>query len=79
MRRVNKSERVRIALTLNGRKLAAEAEARTLLSDFLRHSLGATGTMSAASTASAAPAPSSSTASRRAPASRSRCRPRAAR
>jgi len=43
MRRRNKSERVRIALTLNGRKLAAEAEARTLLSDFLRHSLGATG------------------------------------
>jgi len=29
---------------LNGRKLAAEAESRTLLSDFLRHSLGATGT-----------------------------------
>jgi len=44
MRRVNKNERVRIALTLNGRKLAAEAEPRTLLSDFLRHSLGATGT-----------------------------------
>jgi len=44
MRRVNRNERVRIALTLNGRKLAAEAEPRTLLSDFLRHSLGATGT-----------------------------------
>jgi len=44
MRRVNKNERVRIALTLNGRKLAAEAEPRTLLSDFLRHALGATGT-----------------------------------
>ena len=31
-------------MTLNGRRLAAEAEPRTLLSDFLRHHLGATGT-----------------------------------
>ena len=44
MRRVNKDQKVRIALTLNGRKLSAETEPRTLLSDFLRHSLGATGT-----------------------------------
>jgi len=44
MRRVNRNERLRIALTLNGRKLAADAEPRTLLSDFLRHGLGATGT-----------------------------------
>ena len=44
MRRVNKGERPRIALTLNGRRLAAEAEPRMLLSDFLRQSLGATGT-----------------------------------
>ena len=44
MRRVNKDSRVRISLTLNGRKMSAEAEPRTLLSDFLRHSLGATGT-----------------------------------
>jgi 2-furoyl-CoA dehydrogenase 2Fe-2S iron sulfur subunit len=44
MRRVSKTERARITLTLNGRKLSAEAESRTLLSDFLRHSLGATGT-----------------------------------
>jgi 2-furoyl-CoA dehydrogenase 2Fe-2S iron sulfur subunit len=44
MRRVNKNERVRVGLTLNGRKLAAEAEPRMLLSDFLRHALGATGT-----------------------------------
>src|SRR5580704_5276228 len=44
MRRVKCDERVRVALTLNGRKLAAEAEARLLLSDFLRQSLGATGT-----------------------------------
>ena len=35
---------MRIALTLNGRKLAADAEPRMLLSDFLRHGLGATGT-----------------------------------
>jgi 2-furoyl-CoA dehydrogenase 2Fe-2S iron sulfur subunit len=44
MRRVSKNERVRVALTLNGRKLAAEAEPRMLLSDFLRYALGATGT-----------------------------------
>jgi len=44
MRRVNRSEKARVALTLNGRKLAAEAEPRMLLSDFLRHALGATGT-----------------------------------
>src|SRR5215470_2593198 len=44
MRRVKKNERVRVALTLNGRKLAADAEPRTLLCDFLRHALGATGT-----------------------------------
>jgi 2-furoyl-CoA dehydrogenase 2Fe-2S iron sulfur subunit len=44
MRRVNKDTRVRIGLTLNGRKVSAETEPRTLLSDFLRHSLGATGT-----------------------------------
>ena len=44
MRRVTKNDRVRVALTLNGRKLAAEAEPRTLLCDFIRHALGATGT-----------------------------------
>ena len=44
MRRVNKDSKVRIGLTLNGRKMSAETEPRTLLSDFLRHSLGATGT-----------------------------------
>jgi 2-furoyl-CoA dehydrogenase 2Fe-2S iron sulfur subunit len=44
MRRVNKDQKVRISLTLNGRKLSAETESRTLLSDFLRHSLGSTGT-----------------------------------
>jgi 2-furoyl-CoA dehydrogenase 2Fe-2S iron sulfur subunit len=44
MRRVNRSEKARVTLTLNGRKVAAEAEPRLLLSDFLRHTLGATGT-----------------------------------
>jgi 2-furoyl-CoA dehydrogenase 2Fe-2S iron sulfur subunit len=44
MRGVKARERVRVALTLNGRKLAAEAEPRTLLCDFIRHALGATGT-----------------------------------
>jgi len=44
MRRVKRDERVRLSLTLNGRKLAADAESRTLLCDFLRHTLGATGT-----------------------------------
>jgi len=44
MRRINRDQRTRISLKLNGRVRAAEAEPRTLLSDFLRHSLGATGT-----------------------------------
>ena len=44
MRRVSKEGKVRIALTLNGRKVSAETESRTLLSDFLRQGLGATGT-----------------------------------
>jgi 2-furoyl-CoA dehydrogenase 2Fe-2S iron sulfur subunit len=44
MRRVNKDQKVRIALTLNGRRQSAETEPRMLLSDFLRQSLGSTGT-----------------------------------
>jgi 2-furoyl-CoA dehydrogenase 2Fe-2S iron sulfur subunit len=44
VRRVNKDQKVRISITLNGRKMSAETEPRMLLSDFLRHSLGATGT-----------------------------------
>ena len=44
MRRVKRNERLRVSVTLNGRKVAAEAEPRMLLSDFLRHALGATGT-----------------------------------
>ena len=44
MRRVNKDQSVRVALTLNGRKLSAEAEPRMLLTDFIRQALGLTGT-----------------------------------
>ena len=44
MRLVSKGERARLSLTLNGRKMSGEAEPRMLLSDFLRHVLGATGT-----------------------------------
>jgi len=44
MRRIDRNERVRIGVTLNGRKLSADAEPRLLLCDFLRHALGATGT-----------------------------------
>jgi len=44
MRRVNRNERTRITMTLNGRRISADAEPRTLLSDFIRHGLGATGT-----------------------------------
>jgi 2-furoyl-CoA dehydrogenase 2Fe-2S iron sulfur subunit len=44
MRRVSKNERARLSLTLNGRKRTGEAEPRMLLSDFIRHVLGATGT-----------------------------------
>jgi 2-furoyl-CoA dehydrogenase 2Fe-2S iron sulfur subunit len=44
MRRIDRNQRVRIGLTLNGRAVSADAEPRMLLSDFLRHSLGATGT-----------------------------------
>jgi aerobic-type carbon monoxide dehydrogenase small subunit (CoxS/CutS family) len=35
---------VRVALDVNGRRYEGEAEPRTLLSDFLRHELGLTGT-----------------------------------
>ena len=44
MRRVNKDQKVRVSVILNGRKVSAETEPRMLLSDFLRHSLGVTGT-----------------------------------
>lgn len=38
------SMRHAVSLTLNGRKVEGQAEPRMLLSDFLRHELGATGT-----------------------------------
>ena len=37
-------QRHEVTLTLNGRPAAGYAESRTLLSDFIRHELGATGT-----------------------------------
>ncbi len=37
-------QRHEVTLTLNGRSAAGFAESRTLLSDFIRHELGATGT-----------------------------------
>jgi 2-furoyl-CoA dehydrogenase 2Fe-2S iron sulfur subunit len=44
MKRVKRGERLRLSIILNGRKVTAEAEPRTLLCDFLRYTLGATGT-----------------------------------
>lgn len=44
MKTYEKNAPVRIELVLNGRRRSGLAEPRTLLSDFLRHELGATGT-----------------------------------
>ena len=44
MKRLSAESRHRVAITLNGRKAQGWAEPRMLLSDFLRHELGATGT-----------------------------------
>lgn len=44
MHRVNRDETRKIAFTLNGRPVAAAAEPRMLLTDFLRQVVGATGT-----------------------------------
>ena len=44
MKRFDAESRHRVALTLNGREAQGWAEPRMLLSDFLRHELGATGT-----------------------------------
>ncbi len=44
MKRLGQESRHRVALTLNGRVASGWAEPRMLLSDFLRHELGATGT-----------------------------------
>lgn len=44
MRRLNSDHRGIVSIKLNGRRVSAEAEPRMLLSDFIRHALGATGT-----------------------------------
>jgi 2-furoyl-CoA dehydrogenase 2Fe-2S iron sulfur subunit len=44
MPRLKADARHRVRFTLNGRAVEAEAEPRMLLTDFLRHVLGATGT-----------------------------------
>ena len=44
MKRLVQESRHRVAFTLNGREAQGWAEPRMLLSDFLRHELGATGT-----------------------------------
>src|SRR6202161_3470883 len=44
MRRVKRDERARVSFTLNGRAVSGDAESRMLLTDFLRHVIGATGT-----------------------------------
>ena len=44
MKRLDATNRHRVSLTLNGRVATGWAEPRMLLSDFLRHALGATGT-----------------------------------
>ena len=44
MARLSATERHVVRLTLNGRAVEARAEPRVLLTDFLRHELGATGT-----------------------------------
>lgn len=44
MRRIADDEAAAVTVVLNGRKRTGQATSRTLLSDFLRHELGATGT-----------------------------------
>lgn len=44
MKRLERNQRQQISLTLNGTARTGWCESRTLLSDFLRHELGATGT-----------------------------------
>jgi 2-furoyl-CoA dehydrogenase 2Fe-2S iron sulfur subunit len=44
MPRLTADARHRVRFTLNGRQVEADAEPRMLLTDFLRHALGATGT-----------------------------------
>jgi 2-furoyl-CoA dehydrogenase 2Fe-2S iron sulfur subunit len=44
MRRVTRDESVPVTVVLNGDRVTGQAQSRTLLSDFLRHEIGATGT-----------------------------------
>src|SRR6478672_5507049 len=44
MPRLNAGQNHRVSFTLNGRRIEGEAEPRMLLSDFVRHELGFTGT-----------------------------------
>ncbi|MYZ47101.1 (2Fe-2S)-binding protein [Propylenella binzhouense] len=44
MRRIERDEIVSVSFELNGKRAAGTAQPRTLLSDFLRQTLGATGT-----------------------------------
>jgi len=44
MREVTQDERVRVTATLNGHAVSGHVESRTLLSDFIRHVVGETGT-----------------------------------
>ncbi len=44
MKHLERDQRLQISLTLNGTARTGWCESRTLLSDFLRHELGATGT-----------------------------------
>ena len=44
MRRVSRDSKTRVTFTLNGQKATGEAEPRLLLTDFLRHEIGLTGT-----------------------------------
>ncbi|MFM1815702.1 MAG: hypothetical protein RLZ98_2397 [Pseudomonadota bacterium] len=44
MRRLNKDDTQRIEIELNGRKVSGLSTSRTLLSDFIRHCIGETGT-----------------------------------
>ena len=44
MPRLDRNQRHRITITLNGRPRSGDAEPRMLLTDFLRHELGATAT-----------------------------------
>jgi 2-furoyl-CoA dehydrogenase 2Fe-2S iron sulfur subunit len=44
MSRLTGTQRHRVSFTLNGRPVSGEAEPRLLLTDFIRHVIGATGT-----------------------------------